>query len=338
MPKTCLPALRDLIDVVRPARPVASVYMGSSPLRSWRSRWIRLADQLRSDGAGDDVVEAIGGALHRAHDADPSAGTLVGFAGGEVPPRVFQAPGLRHLDLAWFSSPAHVLPLLAWVQDRPPCVIAAATRETAELGTPDAEWMSLHYADRHWHEGVRSTASAVAAMLVRQDARLLVVAGQDEVVAALWAALPAPVRRETTVRWVGTDLSPSRIEDEVRGAARTWTAGVLADFHERGRARRLGVEGVDETLGALADGRVDDLFVGQPEDVTATAWYGLAPTDVAPGRPLGSHRRCGLLADVAVRAALLSGTRVHVIASDTRQAPEDGIGALCRVPLTLVRP
>lgn len=337
MPKTCLPALRDLIDVVRPARPVASVYMGSSPLRSWRSRWVRLADQLRSDGAGDDVVGAIGAALHRAHDADPAGGTLVGFAGGEVPPRVFRAPGLSHLDLAWFSSPAHVLPLLAWVQDRPPCVVAAATRDTAELGTPGAEWMSLHYPEKDWHEGVRSVASAVAAMLVRQDARLLVVAGQDEVVAALWAALPAPVRRETTARWVGTDLSPSRIEDEVRAAARTWTAGVLADFHERGRARRLGVEGVDETLGALADGRVDELFVGQPEDVTATAWYGLAPTDVAPGEAMGSRRRCGLLADVAVRAALLSGTRVHVINSGARQAPEEGIGALCRVPLTLVR-
>ncbi|MCR3750574.1 hypothetical protein [Lentzea californiensis] len=338
MPKTCRPALRDLIDVVRPARPVASVYMGSSPLHSWRSRWVRLADQLRSDGAGDDVVGAIGAALHRAHDADPSAGTLVAFAGGEVPPRVFEAPGLRHLDLAWFSSPAHVLPLLAWVQERPPCVVAAVSRETAGLGTPTADWMSLHYEDENWFEGVRSAAAAVAGMLVRQDARLLVVAGEDEVVAALWGALPAAVRRDTTARWVGTDLSPSRIEDEVRAAARTWTSGVLADFHERGRTRRLGVEGADETLGALADGRVDDLFVGQPEDITATAWYGLEPTDVAPAQPVGSGRRCGLLADVAVRAALLSGTRVHVINTGTRQAPEDGIGALCRVPLTLVRP
>ncbi|MGW6442754.1 hypothetical protein [Lentzea sp. NPDC055074] len=338
MPKTCQPALRDLIDVVRPARPVASVYMGSSPLRSWRSRWARLADQLRSDGAGDEVVGPVGAALHRAHAADASAGTLVAFAGAEVPPRVFHAPGLRHLDLAWFSSPAHVLPLLAWVQERPPCVVAAVGRDAVELSTAGAGRMSLHYEDRDWWEGVRSAAAAVAATLVREDARVLVVAGEDEVVAALWSALPAPVRRDTTVRWAGTDLSPGRVEEEVRAAAHTWTARVLADFHDRGRVRRLGVEGTDETLGALADGRVDELFVGQPEDSTATAWYGLEPTDVASGRSEGARRRCGLLADVAVRAALLSDTRVHVISAGTRHAPEDGIGALCRVPLTLVRP
>ncbi|MFI6094928.1 hypothetical protein ACIA8G_05205 [Lentzea sp. NPDC051213] len=338
MPKTCRPALRDLIDVVWPARPVASVYMGSSPSHSWRSRWVRLADQLRGDGADDDVVGPIGAALHRAHAADPSAGTLVAFAGYEVPPRVFHAPGLHHLDHAWFSSPAHVLPLLAWVQERPPCVVVAADRETAELGTAGTGRVSLCYGGWNWREGVRSAAAAAAAMLAREDARVLIVAGEDDVAVALWDALPAPVRRDTTVRRVGTDLSPSRVEDEVRAAAHTWTAGVLADFHERGRARQLGVEGVDDTLGALAAGRVDDLFVGQPEDVTATAWYGLAPTDVAPGHPAGSRRRCGLLADVAVRAALLSGSRVHVITAGTRRAPEDGIGALCRVPLTLVRP
>lgn len=337
MPRTCRPALRDLIDVVRPARPVASVYMGSSPLRSWRARWIRLADQLRSDGADDHVVGTIGAALHRAHAADPAVGTVVAFAGDELPPRVFHAPGLHHLDLAWFSSPAHVLPLLAWVQDRPPCVVVAAGRHDAELVAGNASRVVLRYPDSSWWEGVRSTAAACAEMLVQQGTRLLVVAGEDEVVGALWEALPAPVRRDVTVRWVGADLSPSRVEVEARAAARLWTEGVLADFHERGRSQRLGVHGADETLAALADGRVVDLFVAHPEDVTAIAWYGLVPTDVAAGPAAGQRRRCGLLADVAVRAALLSGTRVHVIAAGAHGAPEEGIGGLCRVPLILVR-
>lgn len=338
MLRTCRPALRDLIDVVRPARPVASVYMGSSPLRPWRSRWTRLADQLRTDGANDDVVGSVGAALHRAYAADPAAGTLVAFAGDELAPRVFHVPGLHHLDLAWFSSPAHVLPLLAWVQDRPSCVVVAAGHEDAELVGAGVGRVVLCYPGRKWREGVRSVAAAAAEMLTQEEARLLIVAGEDEVAGAFWEALPAPARREATVRWVGTDLSPSRVEEEARAAARSWTEGVLADFHERGRVRRLGVEGADDTLGALADGRVEDLFVAAPEDATATAWFGLAPTDVAPEQAVGTRRRCGLLADVAVRAALLSGTRVHVIAVDSRGAPEDGIGGLCRVPLTLVRP
>lgn len=331
------PVLPDLIDVVRPARHVASVYLGSSPLRPWRTRWARLADQLRSDGAHDGVVSTMGEALRRAHAADPDGGALVAFAGGELPARVFRTPGLRHLDLAWFSSPARVLPLLAWVQEHPPCVVVAAGRHDAELVAGSGQRVALRHPGESWRDGVRSLAAACAAMLAQHESSLLIVAGEDEVVGALREALPAPVRRDTTVRWVGADLAPSRIAEEAKAAAWSWTEGALADFNERGRSRRLGVEGVGETLAALADGRVEDLFIGCPEDVTATAWYGRAPTDIAQGPGADRHRRCGLLADVAVRAALLGGARVHMIAAGTSGEPEDGIGGLCRVPLALVR-
>ncbi len=332
---SCRLTPRDVLDVVRPARPVASVYLGSSPLRGWRSRWARLADQLRSDGAGAEVVDLIGEVLQRARAAFPAADTLVAFAGEELPPRVFHTPGLRHLDLAWFSSPAHVLPLLGWVQERPPRVAVTAGRDSAELVAGDARRVVLSYSAPTWRQGVRSAAVACAELLDRHDARLLVVAGEDEVVGALWEALPAPVRREAVLRWTGRDLTPSRILAETQAAARSWTAEVLADFNERGRSRRLSVEGVDETLAALAAGRLDDLLIGSPEDVTATAWYGPAPTDVARG--WSPSRRCGLLADVAVRAALLSGTRVHVITAGTPIGPHEDLGGLCRVPLALVR-
>lgn len=333
MSSTRRPALPDLIDVARPARPVASVYTGTSPLRPWRARWTRLADDLRSDGADPAIVDALGTALRRGHAAHPG-GTLVAFAGDELAPRVFHAPGLHHLDLAWFSAPAHVLPLLAWVQERPSCLVVTAGREDAEL-VVGARRVVLSYPTGSWHDGVRSVAAASTAMLSRHGLRLLLVAGESEVVGALWEALPTPVRRDATVRWVGTDLTPSRIAREARAAARSWTEGALADFH--GRAHLLGVEGAGETLAALAGGRVEDLFVACPEDVTATAWYGQAPTDVAAQPDPARSRRCGLLADVAVRAALLSGTRVHTISAAAPGAPEDGIGGLCRVPLTLVR-
>lgn len=326
--------MRDLVDVVRPARPVASVYLGSSPLRAWRARWHRLADQLNSDGADPEVVEVIGEVLRRARSTYLAADTLVAFAGRELPPRVFHTPGLRHLDLAWFSSPAHVLPLLAWLQERPPRVAVTAGRCCAELVSGD-DRVSLNYPAGEWLAGVRSAAAACAEMLVRQEARLLVVAGEDEVVGALWEALPAPVRRDVVVRWTGRDLTPNRVAAEIRAAARSWTEGVLEDFNDRGRAHRLAVEGNGETLDAIAAGRLDDLLVASPEDIKATAWYGPAPTDVSRG--WSPSRRCGLLADVAVRAALLSGTRVHVVHAASPSAPFEGIGGLCRVPLALVR-
>lgn len=326
--------MRDLVDVVRPTRPVASVYLGSSPLRAWRTRWHRLADQLRSDGAGADVVAAIGEVLQRARSLYPTADTLVAFAGEELPPRVFHTPGLRHLDLAWFSSPAHVLPVLAWLQERPSRVAVTAGRGSVDLAAGD-EQISLNYPETQWLDGVRSAAAACTEMIERQEARLLVIAGEDEVVGALWEALPAPVRRDVVVRWTGRVLTPNRIATEARAAARQWTDSVLADFNDRGRARDLAVEGADHTVTALADGRLDDLLVSYPEDVTATAWYGPAPTDVA--RCWSPSRRCGLLADVAVRAALLSATRVHVITTGSPSAPFEGIGGLCRAQLSLVR-
>lgn len=332
---SCPLSLHDLLDVVRPARPVASVYMGHSHVRSWRARWTRLADQLRSDGAGPELVDTIGEVLRRAHLTHPQARELVAFAGDELPARVFHTPGLRHLDLAWFSAPAHVLPLLAWLQERPRRVVVTAGCDGAELVSGSTRHVVMRYPSQSWQEGVRSAAAACAAMLDQHEARLLLVAGEDEVVGALWEALPAPVRRDTTVRWTGRDLTPTRIAAETFAAARSWTAGVLDDFNSRGRARRLSVEGVAETLTALAEGRVEDLLIGHPADVTATAWYGPAPTDVAPA--MWPNHRCGLLADVAVRAALLSGTRVHVITAGAPDAPLDDIGALCRVPLALVR-
>ncbi|MET9225768.1 hypothetical protein [Lentzea sp. NPDC003310] len=327
-------ALRDLVDVVRPARPVASVYLGSSPLRAWRARWHRLADQLHSDGADPEVVDTVGEVLRRARSTYPTADTLVAFAGQELPPRVFHTPGLRHLDLAWFSSPAHVLPLLAWVQDRPPRVAVTAGRRSAELMSGD-ERVSLSYPAQDWRQGVRSAAAACAEMVLRGEIGLLVVAGEDEVVGALWEALPTPVRRDVVVRWTGRDLTPNRIAAEIRAAARSRAEGVLADFNDRGRAQGLAVEGNDDTLAALAAGRLDDLLIAHPEDVKATAWFGAAPTDVS--RCWSPSRRCGLLADVAIRAALLSGTRVHVVHAATPSAPFEGIGGLCRVPLSLVR-
>lgn len=327
-------ALRDLLDVVRPSRPVASVYLGSSPLRAWRARWHRLADQLHSDGADAEVVEVIGEVLRRARSTYPSADTLVAFAGKELPPRVFHTPGLRHLDLAWFSSPAHVLPLLAWLQERPPRVAVTAGHCCAELVSGD-ERVSMNYPADEWLSGVRAAAAACAEMLVRQESRLLVVAGEDEVVGALWEALPPAVRRDVVVRWTGRDLTPSRVAAEIRAASRSWTDGMLADFNDRGRARGLAVEGNDDTVDAIAAGRLDDLLVAFPADAKATAWYGAAPTDVSRG--WSPARRCGLLADVAIRAALLSGTAVHVVHAASPSAPHEGIGGMCRVPLGLVR-
>lgn len=123
VPKICRPELTDLLDVVRSTRPVASVYLDPASACPWRPRWIRLADQLRSDGAQDDLVETVGEALRWACGTDPAQGSLVAFAGDELPLRVFSTPDCTAWISRGFSAPAHVLPLSAWVQERPSCVV-----------------------------------------------------------------------------------------------------------------------------------------------------------------------------------------------------------------------
>jgi hypothetical protein len=93
------------------------------------------------------------------------------------------------------------------------------------------------------------------------------------------------------------------------------------------------VEGAEATLAALADGRVRTLFIDERLASADSAWFG--PELLCVGRPAaapdGSAAHRGGLADVAVRAALL--TEAAVCPLDNRPFRiADGIGALRRYP------
>ncbi|MFS8102202.1 hypothetical protein LFM09_34270 [Lentzea alba] len=290
--------MREMVnEYLRPTDPVASVYIGSPPVHDtgfrWTTRWGCLADQLRCDGAEEALIRAIEHAVLEESTVEAAADAtgLVVFASEIRPSRVFHTPGLVHDDLAWFTAPAHVLPVVAWLQDRPSCVVVVTDQTGADLhllrgGSSAPESWSVEGLD---DEG--AVAKACAAALDDLSARLFVVSGDEHTVQLLLKRLPELTKATVTIRRIagshrhdGSQRSLfGRVAAVARSVARRWTAEIVADLAERCRAGGLGVEGTQATLEALAQRRVETLLVEYPADVSKAAWFGLRPTDVLPG-------------------------------------------------------
>ena len=124
-----------------------------------------------------------------------------------------------------------------------------------------------------------------------------------------------------------------QVEADLRLAVAERTAELLAQFdEERGPGGRA-VEGVGPTLEALAEGRVRVLLLAP--DAGRTAWFGSDGAEVAADREtlerVGASTQQARLADIAVRATLLTGARIRILpVTGLPGTPREGIGALCR--------
>lgn len=324
MRNTTLLGRRDLVDVVRPVHPIASVYIGPPNDVPWPDRLGGLVDRLRDDDADDATIEDLVRAV-----PDPPDTPLVVFADGGHVPATFAVPGLRGPDTARFAAPARVLPLMAWAQERPPCVVVMARHQQVEVSVAG---------DGAVAEPVWCRPDAVVdvcrAALGRIGARLVVVRGDDRLTGALRSVFAPGV----TVRRVAEPWG-ARLAEVGRSTARLWTAQSLADFAEQSRTPGHAAQGVDAVLDALVRRRVRELLVVSSLSGGGTAWFGGRSTEVARGTTAPPWSRAGGAAvDVAVRAALVGGVAVRAVHLGAPGAPVGGIGALCRPPLSVVRP
>ncbi|MGH3344548.1 MAG: Vms1/Ankzf1 family peptidyl-tRNA hydrolase [Carbonactinosporaceae bacterium] len=348
---------------------VASVYLGRTPgaLRDpdLELRWHAMTGSLAGHGVDEPTLDA----LHRRVMAGPagSDGIAMFAAAGDV---LFarETPGSGHADRAVGGRLPHVLPLLAWMQRRPPHVVVTVDRRGAELVSvrrgqasgetvtvygPDDEiernrpggWSQPRYqhrAEDSWLHNAATVADAVARALRRVRARLLVLAGDVRARQLLEEHLGAAFRRHVVIRHVTGGRAPdgsqaihaAEVAEAVTGIAEDETAGLLDRLAEgRGPDGRT-VEGVRPTLDALAQGRVSTLFVVDDPGDERVAWFGPGTCRLAerPDAPsvVGARPTGARLTDAAVGAALLTRAGVRVLAPGSAHAPAEAIGALCR--------
>jgi hypothetical protein len=357
-------ALRDLY--YRPG-PYASVYadLRGTGERDVLPRWRALAAELTRRGADARLVQAV---RDRVLAAVPGPGVLaVHAAGGRVLLAV-DMPGSAQPDLARYGALPHVLPLLEWLQNHPAYLTAVVDRTGADIVLrpggaaapvrqcvvgPDDEiernapggWAQgryQHRAEDSWEHNAVAVADALVPMIVRHRVPLLVVAGDVRAVQYLEKHLPARVTHHVAIRHVSGSRSPDgsdplraeQIADDVRLTVADQTASLLTRFDEERRPGGRAVDGSAPTFEALAQGRVRILLLAHDPADRRTAWYGPDPTDVALEpedlERVGVHPQRAPLADVAVRAALLTRADVRLLAGSASPAPAEGIAALCR--------
>jgi hypothetical protein len=353
-------------DLLLSTEPVGFAYFDLESLGEddRRLHWGELAHTLRDQGAS---VAATATIAARVAEAVQSPATLAVFAGPDGDLLHEQLlTGARPSSLAGCTAPARIAPLLAWKRDRPAYVLVVIDRTGADITAgsagganvrhwsvegPDDEiernapggWSQPRYqrrAEDSWRHNAGRVATEVARAAAEVHAQALVVSGDVRAVQLLTERLPR--NGEMLVRHISGSRSPdgsqlrraADVERALREVADEQTGLLLDELRLHLVPDGRGVEGPAETIGALAAGRVSTLFVvDEPRD-ERVAWFGSDATDVyadrasavAAGRPV----QAGRLADVAIRAALLSDAYVRVLDPGTPGQPGGGVGALCR--------
>jgi Bacterial archaeo-eukaryotic release factor family 2 len=357
-----------MADLLDGTVPVASVYFDlrvtarSDALLRWRN----VADELADQGAPVATVEALAASVL---GSVPGPGVLAAFAHGSTVTLMTVLPGGELQDLARYGALPHLMPLLVWEQEHPARVVAVLDRTGADISVyaagstepldatvtgPDDEiernapggWAQgryQHRAEDSWEHNSAAVAAVLARLLRRFKARLLLLAGDVRALQYLEEHLPSWVHTGVTVRRVtggrSEDGSAARQAEQLAEHTRQIVAerleALLAEFADHLGTGGAAVEGVDETLGALAAGRVRVLLLpADTPDQPPPAWFGPGPTEVAVRpdllRQAGRPAHEAALIDVAIRAALLTDAEVRILPAGQRPSFPDGVAALCR--------
>lgn len=354
-------------EITRAVDPLAWTYLRLSPEgRDERALQVRhVVDLLTQDGASRPAVSTMRDRLVNTLVAPLQLALFVAENGAVVYEQ--HLPEEAPEDRAGYSAPADVLPLLACDQDRPPFVSVVIDRSGADLcfsaggpaeddheqvNGPDDEieqnapggWASLSQsrfqrrAVDSWQHNAAAVAHRVRQRATAVHAQTIVVAGDDSAVKLFLDRLA--VGPDTLIHHVaGSRAATGSIQDQkawlaraLREVAATQTDRLMETFHERLDGSGLAVEGVRETISALAAGRVAVLLV-DPASLHRPTWFGPRGTDVYLDRERavlsGLPVRSARLVDVAVRSALSSSGRVRIVPTGDA-SPAEGIGALCR--------
>jgi hypothetical protein len=327
-------------------------------------RWRAARRDLAERGADEETLTALDEAMAAAPPAVGKAGRLLVAAGGEVL-LDRRLPGPPPLPVTRVGALPYLLPLVE--PDVVPHVAALVDKIGAKVRAVDADgvvrvehttegethpvhkvrsggWSHLHIqhnVEETVHRNMLRVAEELARLVDGVNARLLVVAGDDPVVAELKDALPprcqailagtVPAgRREADDEFerIVTSLAAERARTERDAVIERFRAELASDGG-------LAVQGLAESTAALREGNAAAVVVSDLTD--ATLWTSTEPRSVALTedelRATGAEDPTRTRADEALPAAALLVGAELVSASDVRGEPvpvKDGVGVLLR--------
>jgi hypothetical protein len=359
--------LRRLLD--HPG-PFATVHLDAShdtenAAHEQELRWRAARRDLAEKGAGEETLAALDEAVADAPPAVGKAGRLLVAAGREVlldralagpPPTPVTRVGALPYLLPLVELDAGEVPHVAALVDR----IGADVRAVDADGTVRSEhttegenhpvhkvrgggWSHLHIqhnVEETVHRNVLRVAEELARLVDDVHARLLVVAGDNQVVAELKDALPprcqAILAEPPAARREAHDEFDRIVTSLATERARTERDAVIERFRaELATNDGLAVQGLAESTAALRESNAAAVVVSDLTD--ATLWTSTEPRSVALTedelRATGAADVTQTRADEALpTAALLVGAEL-VSASDIRGEAvpvRDGVGVLLR--------
>ena len=173
-----------------------------------------------------------------------------------------------------------------------------------------------------------TAATATAMRLEALGWERVVLIAEGQVASRFRQALPASVRdrvvAEADLNLVGDELSviADTVEPLIEEAWQRRTDVLAKLASERAKSGRAAALGPQETLGALAEGRVDHLLIDPDHDFSSAA--GMIPSSIGgPSNMLGER---------AVETAIATSARVTSVSSEASAALRDagGMAALLR--------
>jgi hypothetical protein len=354
----------------------ASVYLDASRTTEDAAeqvalRWRAVRERLADGGADTATLDALEVLVTGQTHSVPG---LVAFAREGKVAFTAALPRPPRREISRYARLPHVMPLLAqappWVPqlhvraDRSGGEIvavrpygsltedshgAAPREEVSGQGWPVHKtsvggWSQARFqrsTEEAWAENAKELAEAVTAAAAEYHAELIVVAGDTRARTLLLEHLGTPLRGSVVIVDREVDASSDLIGEVAEEAARARTDGETRGRLEQFRSQ-LGTgqaaEGLAETLAALRDGQVSEVFIADDPSSTARAWVGPEPADVAATRQELADRGVAEAvpdrADAAlVRAAAATGAELRFV-PDGERPPRSGVGALLRYQAT----
>lgn len=208
---------------------------------------------------------------------------------------------------------------------------------------PAGGWSQRRFqqrAENTWEENARDVAEAVAAACIAVDPAAVFVAGDERAVGFFIDHLPDDVgtitqRLEHGSRADGADLDgmATDVDHQVADITARHTTELLERFGSR-LAADTAVEGVEDTLLSIFEGRVETLLVHADPDDDRTAFFGdeagQVAADASTFDTLDIAAEEGPLVEVAIRGAHGTGATVWFVPAHGASAPKSGIGAILR--------